>query len=177
MKELVIHKTLDASVELINEFDWAGACFATSAINYILLKEQGVVSTPRLGVVGIDGSIFDHAWIEIDDLIYDVAIIKPIENNFSHIIGDAGLRGEIESGEIYGSEDSFVIYGFEREIDQEILTALDTIGYFMTSNSPFFDLSIDYWQLTVELGKKLNLSLCRDDLIKKYSTDKWKVSK
>lgn len=176
MKQEIIDKTLKVTSNLMYDRQWSGACYATSAIHHILLTEQGVTNTPMLGVTQVGSSRFDHAWIEIDDHIYDIAVSMPQENaNFFEIFGKDGIRGDIESQCLYTNEDDIqILYGFKDNVEEDVLINLADFGTFMTK-SPFFNKTIDYWELTIQLGNKLNLSLNRDDLIERYSKTKWNL--
>lgn len=154
---------LDLMSNYIYEKSWAGACFATSAINHILLNEFNIISMPMLGVVNIDGHIFDHAWLEIDSLVYDVAIPLGIHTNFRYCLPEKGIRGE-----------KYAFANFRTGMSLEIETTNELLNFnkFM-KNSPYFNEKIDYWDLVVLLGKTLGLTLDRQKLIQKYGDTKW----
>jgi len=178
MKQEIINNTLNVTSHLMHSIGWMGACYATSAIHHILLTEQGVRNDPILGVTKVDESIFDHAWVEIDDLIYDTAISLPQENaNFFETFGSDGVRGEIGSKKIYVTDNIEIIYGvLNLDVDDDVIANLENFGKFMT-HSPSFNKSIDYWDLTIELGKCLHLSLNRSELISRYSNKEWSLIK
>lgn len=64
----------------IDELQWDGACHATTAVAYAVLREAGLAADPCIGEVGLDtrGPYFDHSWIEIAGKPYDVAITRPL---------------------------------------------------------------------------------------------------
>lgn len=179
MKQEIIDETLSVTSNFMYKKGWGGACYATSAIHHILLNEQGINNKPMLGVTKVGESIFDHAWVEIDTLIYDIAISNPQENTdyFFEIFGKDGIRGDIESQCSYSIlGDIEIIYGgFGVKVDDDIIKVLKDFGTYMSNNHPFFNGDIDYWDLTIEFGKQLKLSLNKEDLIEKYSKIKWNL--
>jgi hypothetical protein len=67
----------NATLKYVAQNQWQGACHATSAILALLLNARNVQAVPCLGECYVDNYYFDHSWIEIDGLVYDVAIAVP----------------------------------------------------------------------------------------------------
>ena len=65
-----------------------GACHASSAILFILLREQGYEAVPCIGEVSKQPIVFDHSWIEINGNIIDAATSNSLipEINLSPIL-------------------------------------------------------------------------------------------
>ncbi|MDN5490209.1 MAG: hypothetical protein L0G57_07610, partial [Acinetobacter sp.] len=167
MKNLDITKVMDATTELIINKPWAGACYATSAIHYILLDQFDIESSPKLGVVDIIGKKFDHGWIEIDNCIYDTAVILGEVSSFPEVFGSEGVRGNVNA--LDSEYNGFKInYRVDMEVDIETLQELSSFGKFML-NRPYFNQKIDYWDLTIHIGNYLGVNLERNALISKYS--------
>ncbi|OTG92829.1 hypothetical protein [Acinetobacter sp. ANC 3832] len=160
-----IETILDLMSDYIKEESWAGACFATSAINYILLNELNTHSKPMLGVVNIDGHIFDHAWLEINDQVYDVAIVLGITTKFFHCLPKEGIRGQ---------EYEFANFRTGQSLDVKTTHGLTNFKKFM-KNSPYFNKKIDYWDVVILLGKRIGLTLYKQKLIQKYGNTKWTI--
>lgn len=67
----------------LHQFDWQGACHASSAVFATLLGHQGLEVTVCLGEVSYGKIYFDHSWIEVDGKIYDVAISNTLIEGFA----------------------------------------------------------------------------------------------
>ncbi|MHA3083749.1 hypothetical protein ACX1NX_11415 [Acinetobacter sp. ANC 5383] len=169
-----ISRVMDATTELITNMPWYGACYATSAIHYILLDKLDIRSTPKLGVVSVGNHRFDHGWIEIDDLIYDTAISFGEKTSFLDVFGVNGVRGNIR---VLDTQYNWykINYRVDEQIDSEIATALNNFGEFMRI-SPSFNSDIDYWDLTILFGDHLGMKLDRASLIAQYSEVRWDLT-
>lgn len=75
-------KVFAALAHTIRRHEWEGACHATTAIAYVLLRSYGVDDCLAcLGEVRVraDSHIyFDHSWIEQDGMPLDVSIAVPL---------------------------------------------------------------------------------------------------
>jgi Transglutaminase-like superfamily len=69
-----VARTLAAIDGLVNEVEWRGAADATTAIGYLLLREQGVEALACRGAARRRKATFSHAWIQVGDDVFDVAI-------------------------------------------------------------------------------------------------------
>ncbi len=69
-----IEETFFAVSDYLRERPNPGACHLLSSILHVLLSEQGIENTLCVGEVSSDKGNFDHSWIEIDSLVFDVAI-------------------------------------------------------------------------------------------------------
>lgn len=167
-----INEVLDVTLSCINEHNWSGACFATSAINFILLSELGIKSELCLGVFSSTSEDifgiaklrqYDHAWLEIDDRVYDVAITSGLHINFPRsIVPIEGIRG---------NPPSCFKYGVNVDLDDGLYETISPLSNFMAM-SPSFS-SITYWELASILGKKIDLELDSKYLKSKYSKIPW----
>lgn len=63
-----------ALLRLIGEERWQGACYAASAILYILYRECGLDAALCVGEVGFGEIVTDHSWVELDRTVCDPAI-------------------------------------------------------------------------------------------------------
>jgi hypothetical protein len=62
-------------LDFIHQQAWQGACHASSAAFYVLLKEQGLDPVLCHGIVEKEHGIsFYHSWVEVDGKVYDAAI-------------------------------------------------------------------------------------------------------
>ncbi|MBY3790501.1 hypothetical protein HPQ32_19270 [Photobacterium carnosum] len=54
-----VDKVLDVTLSYIQENDWCGACYATAAINHILLNELEIQSELCIGLFLMDNNLSD----------------------------------------------------------------------------------------------------------------------
>ena len=172
-----VHDVMDIMLEYIKINQWAGACFASTAINKILLLELGIRSEAVLGVFHADvlddnenpiHICFDHGWIEIDGMIFDVAITSGQEVNFgSALLDPQGVRGSYATHFFYAKNQPI------EECNEKELIPFNE--YMLTS--PFFDNEINYWEICEILGNKLSLELSAKNLEEKYSDISWSYEK
>ncbi|RUR27729.1 hypothetical protein [Vreelandella nanhaiensis] len=88
---LDIYKTW---LELSQLNEWLGACHITSAGMFVTMNDIGLTPELTIGIVEApNGRFFDHSWVELDDLIFDVAI------------GFPDTDGEYVSAPIFASQD------------------------------------------------------------------------
>lgn len=64
----------------MRENNWSGACHATAAVLFVALTEIGYSPKLFVGEVSNGSIFFDHSWIEIDDMVIDLAISLPLSN-------------------------------------------------------------------------------------------------
>ncbi|MEZ8142817.1 hypothetical protein [Enterovibrio sp. FF113] len=166
-----VDKVLDVTLSYIQENDWCGACYATAAINHILLNELEIQSELCIGVfkaeiTNIEGvsPCYDHAWVEIDENIYDVAITKGLNINFGdEYLPAAGVRGECSK---------YFRYGINMNLDHEVGEMVHPLSKFMQT-TPCFDSSIDYWDIVEILGSRIGLNLKKEELVSRYEDFEW----
>jgi hypothetical protein len=72
-------KTYAILYGVVEANDWEGACHATTAVAFVLLREQGIEAQPCLGEVTLGNAVWDHSWIEVDGKVFDIAIARPIQ--------------------------------------------------------------------------------------------------
>ncbi len=165
-------KILDALSELIREAYWGGACYASTAMAHVLLKSQGIESIPCIGVVKcVNGEIFDHAWLEIDGKIYDLAIANPMSPDSTirmYVPNSFGIRGE-ESPEYFS-------YGIDMDLDQEPIDLASDFSRIF-NQYPFFNPEKNYFELTVGLGQALEFQIDSDSARKHINNSAWKVKR
>jgi hypothetical protein len=77
-------RVFNATLKYVAQNEWQGACHATSAIMALLLNARQVPAVPCLGECSVDEYYFDHSWIDIDGLVYDVAIAVPLIPSLQH---------------------------------------------------------------------------------------------
>jgi len=71
-------RIFNTTLKYVAQKQWQGACHATSAILAVLLNARQIPAVPCLGECSVDNYPFDHSWVEIDEIIYDVAIAFPL---------------------------------------------------------------------------------------------------
>ena len=175
MREEIINRVADECLQYIRENSWAGACFAISAVNSVLLKEFDIDAHPCLGVFSAevaesDGKqsnlAFDHAWVMHESMIIDVAITNGLNVNFgSGLLPADGIRGKTCSA---------FKYGINMDMDEDTLRDVANFSIFMR-NSPHFDPSLNYWDLATILAKRVGLIRSKNELERRYKNLTWKI--
>jgi hypothetical protein len=67
--------TFCCMLDFIHQRTWKGACHASSAVLYVLLKEQGLDPVLCHGMIEKQHGIsFYHSWVEVEGKVYDAAI-------------------------------------------------------------------------------------------------------
>ncbi|MDO5558501.1 MAG: lasso peptide biosynthesis protein [Oscillospiraceae bacterium] len=76
---------------------WTGACHASSAVLYVVLRELGY--KPRLCIGEVYGKhlYFDHSWIELDGKVIDLAISMTLFHHMA-VTGPVILDKDVVSG-------------------------------------------------------------------------------
>jgi hypothetical protein len=163
-----VNSIFNSMMELIRDKSWGGACYASAAIMHTTLKLAGIESTPCLGVVKCEnGETFDHAWLEINGKIYDVAISFPLgDSKISSFVGPSGFQGVTSTP---GFE-----YGIKMDLDPEAKFVAEKFSNIM-EKSPFWETGCDYWDLTEFFAGFHQLTVDKDDLIKVVADSFWKV--
>jgi hypothetical protein len=159
-------------IELIEHYSWGGACYASTAIMHTTLKLMGIESTPCLGVVKcMNGEMFDHAWLVVDEAIYDVAIAFPMPNSDSAITQYVPKHGYIAAVDTPN-----VFYGIDEVLDGEALFFAQNFHNIMNA-SPYFDDDIDYWDLAEFFAKFHGIDVDKKELIKLLSDSAWVIKR
>ena len=78
-----LKNTFITVLKFIHDQDWMGACHASTAILYVLLKEQKYNVTACIGEVGKPPIVFDHSWIEYNDKVIDAAVSNTLIQGLS----------------------------------------------------------------------------------------------
>ena len=165
-------KILDSISDLIYENNWAGACYASTAIAHTLLTLHNISSTPCIGVVGcLNGEVFDHAWLEIDGLVYDLAMPFPISHEsrvYDYFDDRFGFRGIKKHPEIF--------FGLDRNLDSEAIEVASNFEFIM-KHSPFFNQNINYWDLTRIVASNLKRPVTVNGLKAITKTSAWSIKR
>lgn len=149
-----------------------GACHVISGIMYILLNEQridselciGVIHDPRVGV-------YDHSWVEIDGVPYDLAIQLPLDEILVRLL---------EEGQIETQPLPAVFAGYDLKLEGIVQTQ---VNYRNKGNldSPAKDIYLipltnylDYappgqgWDMVKQICSVLDISFSKNILRDKY---------
>jgi hypothetical protein len=104
----LVADTLLRLIHMVAQDDrWTGACHLVSAALTVLLREQGHAAVLCIGQVGdlrMGSGAFDHSWVELDDAIYDVAILRPFDASYAlaPVVSSHHLDSRTRTGLIYG---------------------------------------------------------------------------
>lgn len=166
-KKEQIEKLFIGMLNFIFERDWEGACHATTAVMFIIAKELGFsTAIPCIGVVKtIDGAYFDHSWLEIDDKVFDVAIIRTLDSvkNGSPIYTDFDLgEGGSKTQNTYKTE------------NRQMLDSTASFAFSQTIGDYISEAPNDMLWSAVELFKNLvGVKTSLAELKHKYKYEKW----
>lgn len=150
-----IHQTYFVLDNYFKQNKNAGGCHLFSAMMYILLHEQGISSELCTGEVQRpDLKSFDHSWIEINGMVFDIAIQLTLdEKNQSPVYASYEIDNITPSRHNYRYQS---IYGLD-DIAETILNQSVT-EYIDGAPDPYS------WSTIVQLGKELGLSLHPSEL-------------
>ena len=157
-------------LELINNYSWGGACYASTAIMHAVLKLSGIDSKPCIGVVEcINGEKFDHAWLEVNDKKYDVAIPYPL--------GNSTVSEFVEPCGFYGVSDTpNFAYGIDMDLDSEADFISQAFSNIMNA-CPFWGDGCDYWDVAEFFAKFFGIDVEKDDLVNALNDSIWYVQR
>jgi hypothetical protein len=82
--------------------DWKGACHDLSASFYMTLSEYGLKPTLCIGVVCLNGSNYDHSWVEIGGEVYDFSICHQNHESAAPVFASINLDEFKASNLTYG---------------------------------------------------------------------------
>ena len=163
-----LKKTYFNVLSYIRENDWQGACHATTAIMYILLREQGLEAVPCLGEVSRGSIVFDHSWIEVDSKVLDAAVSNSLIHgiSFPPVFLDSNLLSGDRSDLIYGTDKG-------RGLDAQAKAIADIpIGAYMDA---FPRHPEGLWGVAKLIGKRQGLKLNLVSAKSKWAKSNWAV--
>jgi len=165
-----IISTIFSVLNYVVEYDWCEAGHAVSAVLHVMLKEQGIDCELCMGEVGaiINNKpvCFDHAWIQIDDFIYDVSIYNTIskESKFPITFKSFNIETMYPTSLYYGVDN--------RKLDDIAIKAIQPPFIEYMSNFPGHPRGL--WGIVRRISRNmgLDINLKSDDQIK-YKDTKW----
>ena len=152
-------RTVFAALDgFVAENGWAGSCHATSAVLFAVAKRLGIDATLCIGEAQVGDVVFDHSWVEIAGMPYDVSIEMPLQSRF--------LCAPVLAGyDIITAKETEVKYGVKHEGlgPQAAMTlSLDVYDYMAGCPEP------DLFRLTMALcgmvGKPIDEEWMRENL-------------
>ena len=159
-------KTFQEIVKYIEANQWQGACHAISSVLYILLAEQGIQSTLCIGEVISDTIAFDHSWIEIDDDIYDIAVINTLDDRFR-------FPPTIRGFDVATRMPTKLKYGVSTGLaDDESTIQVKRMG-FSTYMDNFPNHRDGLWGIAAIIGNKLGITTDVAALKTRYAQTQW----
>ncbi|BDB12884.1 lasso peptide biosynthesis protein [Acidithiobacillus ferrooxidans] len=163
-------KVFNAALKFIWKNDFTGACHNMSAVIYIILSEINVQSTLCIGEVKLNNQLFDHSWVEVGEKIIDAAVSLPLDHENSAFVGGPVFR----SVDLSTNKHTRLHYGVESE------NGLDSIARNVCERdlAEFGDMqiadgadeSILVWNMAKNLASDVGLSVCADNLRRKYGS-------
>ncbi len=163
-----IKKTFLNVLGYIHNQDWMGACHATTAILYVLLKEQEYEVNACIGEVSNPPIIFDHSWIEYEGKIIDASISNTLIQwlKFPPVFLSIDLVSEKETEFEYGCSSGGGIDPTADAISRM------TIGAYM-DNFPGHPQGL--WGIAKQLAKKQSLHFNIAKAKSKYGEGEWAI--
>lgn len=155
-------KAFEVVLTFVWEERYAGACHDTSAVLYMLMSELGLSPTLNLGEVTSTSGTFDHSWVEVDGLIFDVAVCLPQEGG-AHVAGpifaSVDLAADRQTTLNFGVSSG---HGLDAEGQQ---VASLSLAEYARIQPP-----ANIWVLAVAFGNRIGLPLTFDGVMLRYGT-------
>ncbi len=161
-------KIFQEIVRFIKVNDWQGACHAVSSVFYVLLAEQGITSNLCIGEVQIGKLVFNHSWIEIDEEVYDVAIISTLYEEFHFPPTVRGFNVETK-------KPTDLRYGVFTGLPDDPPTHLIKATTFASFMEDFPHHRDGLWGITVVIGKKIGANLDVRTIRSIYASTTWNI--
>ncbi|MDX6770669.1 MAG: lasso peptide biosynthesis protein [Elusimicrobiota bacterium] len=163
---LTITKTLTAILRYIDKARWSGACHASSAVVFILLREQGVGVSLCLGEAQLGNVVFNHSWTELDGEVFDVSIVQTLEDEY--LSAPVVMGRNVETG-----RQTEVQYGVHSGQPDDPPTAMLRKTSFVDFLDGFPGHPFGLWGLAVDLSAPIGLQLDVAELREKYADSRW----
>lgn len=164
----VVGPTYLALLDFVLQQQFRGACHATTGILHVLLRSQGVNGRLVTGESQHDRRVFNHSWLEIDGLVYDVAIALPL---------DPQLDGHpvFASNDLVTLDKPFWNYGFSSGLADDDGVAVVKQQSFVDfmNNAPYHRHGL--WHFVQKIGGKLHLKLSLNKLRAANVDEKWEI--
>ncbi|HUR42442.1 MAG TPA: hypothetical protein VM240_14870 [Verrucomicrobiae bacterium] len=165
--EYKLARTLAGVLAFVDGAQWQGACHATTAVSTVLLREQDVEAQPYIGECKNQEGFFDHSWVEVNSLVYDVAIAMPL----THVHAQAPVFGGLS---VDTKQPTPISYGVKSpsgyDDPAEMIRAISIADYM----DAFPNHPEGLWGIAKIIGKSLGLRLNNGVMKKTYAELKWK---
>lgn len=154
-------------LRFVIEEQYRGACHASSAVLYVLLRELNIDATINIGELGRDKLCFDHSWVEVEGKIFDVAVARPLEPIFDS--APVFMSHNLESMKAPLWE-----YGISSGMRDDPFVELIKAGSFATfmDNAPVHKNGL--WHLVQKFGNRCGLKINLNKTRQKYSQVHWR---
>lgn len=162
-----VKKIFFGTLKYIHKNDWIGACHATSAVMYLILKEQGIDVDLYIGEVSRGNIIFDHSWLEYNSLPIDAAISNTLIHNIKLPPVLCGV--ELDTGTL--TESTYSFQSGEGLGQEMMFYSANTLGFYLDG---FPKHPKGLWGIASVLARGLNLRFSINKAKEKYSEDQWK---
>src|SRR5688572_6292568 len=169
-------RTLSLLLEVLLNDKFNNNPYEVNAMGHVLLTAQGIASAPCLGEVGFEHCPYEHAWLEIDGAIYDLAIdVRPRHLEFLLPSAPMVIAGLHLDGEPHG-----LLYGIDPDSYGGGLTPHALRSFAEPRTLPeYFDfqkgLYLSLWETLELLSEYLDLSLDEATIRKAHADTRWTV--
>ncbi|MBT2616127.1 MULTISPECIES: lasso peptide biosynthesis protein [unclassified Bacillus (in: firmicutes)] len=166
-KDNEIKNTYNTILDFFANKPMQGGCHFFSAAMYILLQEQDIICKLMIGEVKDDSfpTSFSHSWVEIDEQVYDIAIMFP-----HHLEGQPPVFAGID---LDNKKKSTRKYGINDKLRIDDKVALNA---YKLSVSDYLDgppQGKDYlWKDIFKMGKRILKGKTIEELRKLYKDEK-----
>lgn len=126
--------------------NYCGGCHDTSAVLHMLLADAGLSSELCIGEVGTGQQFFDHSWVEVEGLVFDVAVCMPLQQGRAvggPVFGGVDLATGARSDLRYGARS-----GLGLDHSAQIAQGNDLDGYARVQDDP------NIWVLAVAIASR-----------------------
>jgi hypothetical protein len=163
---LRLTKIIIAMSKFIYENKWQGACHAVSALMYVLCSEQQMLVTLYIGEASFNQIAFNHSWIEIDNEVYDIAIMSTLDERFKFAPTVRGFDLELK-------KPTQLFYGVSTGlVDDEPTKIVKQIGFVKFMDS-FPSHPKGLWGFIEILQGKISINSDINSLRSKYESVQW----
>lgn len=158
-----------ALLNYVLENDWAGGCHAISAVLHVLFREAGLSSTLVLGEAALGRHPFDHSWVEVCGEVYDVAIVRTLEEF-------AGAPPTFRSVDIVTLDAPSVRYGVHSDQPRDAAAEMVLATPFPRFMSRFTGHSEGLWGIALIIGRDAGMQLDVRALKASYALTVWSAT-
>jgi hypothetical protein len=155
-----------AILDFIHQQAWRGACHASSAVFYVLLREQGVDGVLCRGTVENNGILFNHSWVEVEARVYDAAVSNTLSREFD----SPPVFGGIDLATAQATD---LVHGVQSGQEPDEITVFVRDKGFNAYMDAFPHHNHGLWGVAKDVGKRIGIRLNVGKIRARYSDAGW----